>query len=97
MKSYLEKLCAQNPDGIMVAVVFRSGLVQGALRKAKDQDGLYELLGPGQVQDPQNPKIPKNVLVSNIFESEAVERVLLFIDIPQPQIVTPGGGIIVAS
>jgi hypothetical protein len=103
MRNYLDELCGQNPDGIMIAVQFKAGaVVQGALRRAKGSDDvvsdLFELLGPGQVSDPQNPKIPKNVLVSNIFEAEAVERAIVFHDIPQPSIITPNqSGIIVSS
>jgi hypothetical protein len=103
MRNYLDNLCGKHPDGVMVAIQFNSGaMVQGALRKAKsdgfDAEGLFELMGPGQISDPQNPKIPKNVMVSNFFEPTSVERVLLFHDLPQPTIVTPNhGGIIVPS
>ena len=92
MRNYIDDLCEKNPDGVQVAIQFKTGiLVQGALRRVAVGEDLFELMGPGQIGDPENPKIPKLVMVSNLFEAGAIERIVLFKDMPQPQIITPKG------
>jgi hypothetical protein len=100
LAKYLDKLCSDNPDGAMVFVQFKTSpqVVQGALRRSKDVDGLFELMARGQTNDPNNSKVVKDVMVSNYFDADAVERVIIFHDVPQPQIITPRqGGIVIPT
>ena len=94
MKKFLDALCDKNPDGVPdVVVVFDLGqAVLGVLRHARlpgvedvATEGLYQMLGPGQIGDKQG-------MVTTYFEADKVRRVSILADFQKkPEIITPGG------
>lgn len=89
MHRYLKRLTQENPQGL--AIAFKTGpVIAGALRACKDDDTLFELLAPSQMQNPQTGAV-KEILVLNTFAADVVERVMIMQDqlIERPPLIVP--------
>jgi len=105
MQKYLFELIAAAPPeqqgAAQAGVVFKTGqLVTGAIRVKTPAEGnspaLFELMTPGGMPNPRDPKSSIPAMVSFYFTTEALERVVTAkpVEVPMIQPVGPGGLII---
>lgn len=94
MDKFLDCLIEKDPEHMpQMQIIFMpgTGANAGALRKAKDAPGMYELCTYIGVTAEAPSSARKNdlVAVSMFFESDAVQRVMVQTDTPNIEVVSP--------